>query len=81
MIDKLVNITTRDVADMARVDTSTVRRWVHPGTLKPSMKLPGGHYRFDKADVDALLNPQPAPAGSTFPDVELAGVSSSLDAA
>lgn len=42
-----VNITTREVADIARVDTSTVRRWAETGELAAA-KTPGGHYRFNR---------------------------------
>ena len=52
-----MHITTREVAEKARVDSSTVRRWVAQGILKPSMTLPGGQYRFAAADVDSLLQP------------------------
>lgn len=60
MTQEVVNITTSEVAQLARVDTSTVRRWVERGLLKPAMKLPGGHYRFDRSVVTALLNPTSA---------------------
>jgi excisionase family DNA binding protein len=52
-----VNITTREVALIARVDPSTVRRWIERGALKPSMTTPGGQYRFNRSDIDALLTP------------------------
>ena len=65
MTPQLVNITTSEVAELARVDASTVRRWVERGTLRPSMKLPGGQYRFDRAAVDALLAPStPVPTSA-----------------
>jgi excisionase family DNA binding protein len=54
-----VNITTRQVAEIAYVDASTVRRWIERGQLKPSMMTPGGHYRFSRKDVEALLAPKP----------------------
>lgn len=63
MTQELVNITTREVAELARVDTSTVRRWVERGTLTPSMKLPGGQYRFALSDVQAILTPTARPVG------------------
>jgi len=46
MTEQIVNITTREVAEIARVDASTVRRWAEAGELV-SKKTPGGHYRFE----------------------------------
>jgi excisionase family DNA binding protein len=34
------------VAKIARVDSSTVRRWAESGELQ-SVKTPGGHFRFN----------------------------------
>lgn len=50
-----VNITTRQVADLAVVDPSTVRRWVEQGKLTPSIVTPGGQYRFNEDDVREQL--------------------------
>jgi len=61
MTQELVNITTSEVATLARVDVSTVRRWVEKGELTPSMKLPGGQYRFNRDDVLNLLTPKTTP--------------------
>jgi len=46
MTEQLVNITTREVAKIARVDSSTVRRWAESGELE-SVRTPGGHFRFN----------------------------------
>ena len=46
-------LTTSEVAALLRVDTSTVRDWARRGKL-PATTLPGGHYRFDRAVVDAM---------------------------
>lgn len=48
---KVVLLTTTEVAKRFRVDTSVVRRWVAGGKLKPAVKTPGGHYRFDEASI------------------------------
>ncbi|MEH3129415.1 MAG: helix-turn-helix domain-containing protein [Mycolicibacterium neoaurum] len=48
-------ITTSQVADKYQITPSAVRRWVAAGKLVPAATTPGGHYRFDPADVDALL--------------------------
>lgn len=57
---ELVLMTTRQVAELAQVDTSTVRRWVAAGRLKPAMQTPGGYMRFERATVEALLRPSVA---------------------
>ncbi|WP_350476201.1 helix-turn-helix domain-containing protein [Microcella sp.] len=57
MTQEDVTITTHDVATIARVDSSTVRRWVKAGLLKPSAVTPGGQYRFRRSDVEKLLTP------------------------
>ena len=51
---ELVLLTTSEVAKRFRVNTSVVRRWVADGKLKPAIKTPGGHYRFDEATIDAF---------------------------
>ncbi|NHN45054.1 helix-turn-helix domain-containing protein [Microcella frigidaquae] len=55
MTSQVIYLTTNEVAQFARVDASTVRRWVERGELKPAMTLPGGHYRFAQADVHKAL--------------------------
>lgn len=46
-------LTTGEVATIFGVTTLTVKRWADDGKL-PSFRTPGGHYRFNRADVDAL---------------------------
>ncbi len=48
---EIVLLTTTEVAARFRVDTSVVRRWVANGKLKPAVRTPGGHYRFDEASL------------------------------
>ena len=55
MANEVVYLTTSEVAQLARVDASTVRRWVERGELKPAMQTPGGRYRFTLDAVHALL--------------------------
>ncbi|WP_074415851.1 MerR family transcriptional regulator [Mycolicibacterium fortuitum] len=50
-MSQVVLLTTTEVAERFRVDTSVVRRWVASGKLKPSIKTPGGHYRFDESTI------------------------------
>ena len=52
-------MTTGEVAGLARVDNSTVRRWVDKGELRPAMRLPGGHYRFAASEVERMLGLEP----------------------
>lgn len=48
-------LTTEDVANLYRVDVSTVRRWARSGDL-PSVRTPGGgRIRFDVAEIIAKL--------------------------
>ena len=47
-------LTTTEVAERFKVDTSAVRRWVSKGSLRPTIVTPGGHYRFDAAYIEAF---------------------------
>jgi excisionase family DNA binding protein len=47
-------LTPGEVAELFRVGPSTVARWADTGYLA-SIRTPGGHRRFRRADVDALL--------------------------
>lgn len=47
-------LTPREVADMFRVDPKTVTRWAKAGKLT-SLRTLGGHRRYRKAEVDAIL--------------------------
>lgn len=47
-------MTTSEVAERLRVDSSTVRKWVLKGLLRATT-LPGGHHRFRAEDIDAML--------------------------
>ena len=49
--------TTQEVAELFRVTTRTIKRWVAAGKLKP-VKLPGGHNRFTQESVDKLMREQ-----------------------
>ncbi len=49
-------LTPAEVAAMFRVDPKTVTRWAAAERL-PSIKTLGGHRRFRRSDVEALLNP------------------------
>ena len=47
-------LTAREVAEMFKVQIATVRNWDRAGRLT-AVRTPGGHRRFSRADVDALL--------------------------
>ena len=49
-------MTPAEVARKFRVDPKTVGRWVKQGKLKRA-QTPGGHGRFSRAEVEALLKP------------------------
>lgn len=51
----VVLLTTSEVAERFRVDTSVVRRWVANKKLIPTIKTPGGHYRFDQRYIDTFV--------------------------
>ncbi|HSS09026.1 MAG TPA: helix-turn-helix domain-containing protein [Acidimicrobiales bacterium] len=55
-------LTVREVARRAKVSERTVWRWVEDGRL-PAIRV-GGIVRFQHADVDALLTPDPDQAAS-----------------
>jgi excisionase family DNA binding protein len=48
-------LTPGEVALMFRVDPKTVTRWASAGRIG-SVRTPGGHRRFLKADIDVLLD-------------------------
>ena len=48
-------LTSAQVGEMLVVDPKTVTRWARDGKLR-SIRTPGGHRRYDAAQVEALLN-------------------------
>lgn len=49
---------TSEAALTCRVTAETVISWVKAGKLRAA-RTPGGHYRFDPAEVHALMNADP----------------------
>ena len=47
-------LTPAEVAVMFRVDAKTVTRWAKAGQLR-CLRTPGGHRRYYRAEIDALL--------------------------
>ena len=48
-------LTPGEVASRLRVDAKTVTRWAEKGLIG-SIKTPGGHNRFRRAEIDAIMN-------------------------
>lgn len=48
-------LTTEEVAEVLRVHIGTVTKWVRQGRLA-AVTLPGGTYRFHRADIERLLS-------------------------
>ena len=59
---EIVLLTTSEVAKRFRVDTSAVRRWVAEQRLTPHITTPGGHYRFNAADIEVFAATMREPA-------------------
>lgn len=55
MTDSKELMTPSEVAAILRVDAKTVTRWAERGLLR-SIKTPGGHKRFYRTDIDAIVN-------------------------
>lgn len=52
-------LTSAQVQRIANISKSTVSRAVKDGRIKP-LRTPGGHFRFRRGDVDALLSTEAA---------------------
>lgn len=55
MTDGKELMTPSEVAEVLRVDAKTVTRWAERGLIR-SIKTPGGHNRFFRGDIDAIVN-------------------------
>ena len=55
-LDRARPLTVAEVADLFAVDPRTVKRWAEGGLI-PYFRTPGGHWRFDRADVLQLVEP------------------------
>jgi molybdopterin-binding protein len=47
-------LTVRTAGDRLGVGYSTVKRWIHAGTVRTT-RTEGGHYRVSEAEIDRLL--------------------------
>ena len=61
-------LTPRQAAALIGVTADTVRKWANDGILPSQRTRPGGHRRFLRSDVDALVSSgaaaEPASAAS-----------------
>lgn len=48
-------LTTSQAAHEANVSMITIRRAVEAGKLHP-LRTPGGHFRFRRSDLEAMMN-------------------------
>lgn len=67
-------MTMKEVAELARVSSSTISRWVSSGKI-PAIVLPSGQIRFVREDIEAMLTPtiateRSADEGESFPSQE-----------
>ena len=56
-------LTPQEVADLFRVDVRTVTAWAREGRLQ-SVQTLGGHYRFERAEVERLMQSRPSERAS-----------------
>ncbi|WP_293002665.1 helix-turn-helix domain-containing protein [Mycobacterium sp.] len=50
-------VTSAEAARLGRVSKITIHRAVKAGKLTP-LRTPGGHFRFRRSDIEALLTEQ-----------------------
>lgn len=62
MIDDSELMTSAEVGHILHVDPKTVTRWNNAGKLR-AIRTPGGHRRYWRADINALLRGEKPPAG------------------
>jgi len=48
-------MTPGEVGEALRVDAKTVTRWAERGLIR-AIKTPGGHNRFYRTDIEAIVN-------------------------
>ena len=60
MTDKSDMLTTDQAARLLGVDRATVARWLRLGQLR-GVRLPSGHWRIRREDVNRLLADQDSP--------------------
>ena len=53
-------LTPREAAIRLGISYATIKQWLYHGKIKAS-KTPGGHYRIDEPELDALLHKSTTP--------------------
>jgi hypothetical protein len=67
-------VTTGRAAEALGVSAVTLQRWAHAGQVTPALTTPGGHFRWDLADLKRQLGMSPTTTESkpvTEPDAPL----------
>lgn len=65
-------LTTKQVAELAKVSRQTVARWAADGKIAAAV-LPGGQLRFSREDIEVMLTPTIANEHSDDADESLPG--------
>lgn len=48
-------LATSEAAKQIGIAASTLKRWAREGTVEPTVRTPGGHYRWDLDDLRRQL--------------------------
>ncbi|WP_345475218.1 helix-turn-helix domain-containing protein [Actinoallomurus oryzae] len=64
-------LTPREVAELFGVRTTTIARWAREGRLDP-FRTPGGHRRYRRASVRALIAAEDASAADSADETKMA---------
>jgi excisionase family DNA binding protein len=64
-------LTPREVAELFGVRTTTIARWAREGRLDP-FRTPGGHRRYRRSSVRALIAAEDASAASSAEEKKMA---------
>jgi len=56
-IDEVENYTPKQASEILKVNSDTLRRWNNHGKIQCT-RLPGGHRRYSKVEIDRMLEKQ-----------------------
>jgi 8-oxo-dGTP pyrophosphatase MutT (NUDIX family) len=75
-------VSTGVAANAVGVASTTLQRWAHAGLVTPALRTPGGHFRWDLADLRKQLNANtPSDIGEPMPEPSSAPVKQPVVAA